>query len=79
MTDNANSIQLVIIGAVPGGYEAAYLAADLGMKVTLIDKEFEAGIHHLNWNSSARNASGVYFYRLWTNGFSQIRRMLLLK
>ena len=47
--------------------------------VTLIDKEFEAGIHHINWNASASNASGVYFYRLWTNGFSQIRRMLLLK
>ena len=47
--------------------------------VTLIDKEFEAGIHHINWNASANNASGVYFYRLWTNGFSQIRRMLLLK
>ena len=43
MTDNANSIQLVIIGAGPGGYAAAYLAADLGMKVTLIDKEANPG------------------------------------
>lgn len=31
--------QLAIIGAGPGGYVAAFLAADLGMKVTLIDKE----------------------------------------
>src|SRR5689334_8723683 len=29
--------QLVIIGAGPGGYAAAFLAADKGMKVTLID------------------------------------------
>ncbi len=43
MTDNSNSIQLVVIGAGPGGYAAAYLAADLGMKVTLIDKETNPG------------------------------------
>ena len=29
--------QLVVIGAGPGGYVAAFLAADLGMEVTLID------------------------------------------
>ena len=29
--------QLVVIGAGPGGYAAAFLAADLGMEVTLID------------------------------------------
>src|SRR3954453_16662041 len=29
--------ELVIIGAGPGGYAAAFLAADKGMKVTLID------------------------------------------
>ena len=31
--------QLVIIGAGPGGYAAAFLASDLGLKVTLIDNE----------------------------------------
>ena len=29
--------QLAVIGAGPGGYAAAFLAADLGMQVTLID------------------------------------------
>src|SRR4051794_31530645 len=29
--------QLVVIGGGPGGYAAAFLAADHGMKVTLID------------------------------------------
>src|SRR5438552_7030866 len=29
--------ELVVIGAGPGGYAAAFLAADRGMKVTLID------------------------------------------
>ena len=31
------STQLVVIGAGPGGYAAAFYAADLGMKVTLVD------------------------------------------
>lgn len=35
--------QLVIIGAGPGGYRAAFLAADLGIKVTLIDPEENPG------------------------------------
>src|SRR5262245_61057754 len=30
--------ELVVIGAGPGGYGAAFLAADKGMKVTLIDE-----------------------------------------
>lgn len=35
--------QLVIIGAGPGGYAAAFLASDLGLKVTLIDNEKHPG------------------------------------
>lgn len=35
--------QLVVIGAGPGGYAAAFYAADLGMDVTLIDREVNPG------------------------------------
>jgi dihydrolipoamide dehydrogenase len=35
--------QLAIIGAGPGGYAAAFLAADLGMEVTLIDPKPNPG------------------------------------
>lgn len=35
--------KLVVIGAGPGGYAAAFLAADLGMQVTLIDNEINPG------------------------------------
>lgn len=35
--------QLAIIGAGPGGYAAAFLAADLGLQVTLIDPEANPG------------------------------------
>lgn len=38
-----NKHQLVIIGAGPGGYRAAFMAADLGLKVTLIDPEVNPG------------------------------------
>lgn len=34
---------LVVIGAGPGGYTAAFLAADLGMKVTLVDADARLG------------------------------------
>ena len=43
MSDKTNSTQLAVIGAGPGGYAAAFLAADLGMKVTLIDPEPNPG------------------------------------
>src|SRR5512147_2242029 len=34
---------LVVLGAGPGGYAAAFLAADLGMQVTLVDQEPRLG------------------------------------
>lgn len=38
-----NKKDLVIIGAGPGGYAAAFRAADLGLKVTLVDPEINPG------------------------------------
>ena len=38
-----SSIKLAVVGAGPGGYAAAFLAADLGMTVTLIDPEINPG------------------------------------
>lgn len=40
---NDNSTQVAVIGAGPGGYTAAFRAADLGMQVTLIDLEPNPG------------------------------------
>jgi pyruvate/2-oxoglutarate dehydrogenase complex dihydrolipoamide dehydrogenase (E3) component len=36
-------INIAVVGAGPGGYAAAFLAADLGMSVTLIDPEVNPG------------------------------------
>ena len=40
---STHSSDLAVLGAGPGGYAAAFLAADLGMKVTLIDVEPDPG------------------------------------
>jgi dihydrolipoamide dehydrogenase len=42
MTD-PTSTQLVVIGSGPGGYSAAFRAADLGLQVTLIEREATLG------------------------------------
>jgi dihydrolipoamide dehydrogenase len=42
MPENS-TLQIAVIGGGPGGYAAAFLAADLGMKVTLIDQELNPG------------------------------------
>jgi dihydrolipoamide dehydrogenase len=39
----AVTTQLAVLGAGPGGYAAAFYAADLGMQVTLIDEEQNPG------------------------------------
>ena len=42
MSDSSN-LRVAVVGGGPGGYAAAFLAADLGMKVTLIDPEVNPG------------------------------------
>jgi len=41
--DAARSTQLLVLGSGPGGYTAAFRAADLGLKVTLIERQSELG------------------------------------
>ena len=42
MADNSN-LRVAVVGGGPGGYAAAFLAADLGLRVTLIDPEANPG------------------------------------
>src|SRR2546428_1684773 len=42
MSDTSN-LRIAVVGGGPGGYAAAFLAADLGMTVTLIDPELNPG------------------------------------
>ena len=50
-----------------------------GEEITrLIDKHQPAGKYQVLWNAS-HSSSGIYFYRLQSDGFVQTRKMLLLK
>ncbi len=51
----------------------------LGREVaTLVDGSQSAGVHEVNFNAS-RFAGGVYFYRLTTLAYSEVRKMILIK
>jgi len=41
--NETDATRLVVIGAGPGGYAAAFLAADLGLDVTIVDPEADPG------------------------------------
>ena len=56
----------------------------IGQEVrTLVEKDFEAGYHTVTWdgsnNSERKVASGIYFYRIETEGFIKVKKALLLK
>lgn len=50
---------------------------------TLVDGALAAGVHILQWDGRHENGrpagSGVYFYKLDVNGFTQVRKMTLLR
>jgi hypothetical protein len=51
----------------------------LGQKVvTLVSERQDAGNHQVEWNALGFT-SGIYFYRLKTENFSDIKKMMLLK
>jgi dihydrolipoamide dehydrogenase len=43
VSEGSNKLHIAVVGGGPGGYAAAFLAADLGMQVTLIDPEVNPG------------------------------------
>jgi dihydrolipoamide dehydrogenase len=73
------SVQLVVVGGGPGGYAAAFLAADLGLSVALVDPEVNPGgvcvyrgcipskalLHVANLLTESRHASA------WGIGFGE--------
>ena len=48
------------------------------MVSTLVNGNMEAGYHSYSFNASELS-SGVYFYRLMAGGFSQVKKMILVK
>lgn len=51
----------------------------LGKEIaTLVNEELPSGNYRFNWNASYL-ASGVYFYKLMTPSFTNVKKMMLLK
>jgi len=51
----------------------------IGQKVaSLVNEEHPAGIYEISFNASGL-ASGIYFYRIETGNYSEVKKMLLLK
>jgi hypothetical protein len=66
------------------GHVALRIYNILGEKVkTLLDQDQPAGLYRIDWDGKNDNgkfvSSGLYLYKLEVNGFSQAKRMLLLK
>jgi len=44
----------------------------------LVNETLQAGTYQTDWDASAYS-SGVYFYRMVTDGFSETRKMMLVR
>jgi hypothetical protein len=44
----------------------------------LVNEQLAAGYYEVDWDAS-QHASGVYFYKIESAGFTSIRRMVLVK
>jgi hypothetical protein len=56
----------------------------LGQKVvTLVNQEMEAGVHQVVWDGKDSQgnkvSSGVYFYRIKADNFSEVKKMVMMK
>ncbi len=77
--------QTIIEYSIPkSGYVKIIIYNILGREVvTLIDEWKQAGVHQAFWNGRDNSGnmmpSGIYFYRLETDGVSEAKKMILLK
>ena len=69
-----------IIFSIPASQDVKITITDiLGRHVsTLVNEKLNAGTYKTDWNASAY-PSGVYFYRLETENFSDVKKMILVK
>ena len=63
---NAGNVKVVIYDAIGNQVEV------------LVDEYKAVGNYRVDWNA-AKYASGVYFYRMQSNNFTQIKKMVLMK
>jgi len=52
----------------------------IGQKVVELENEnLDSGIHTLHFNAGSEMVSGIYFYKLTSGNFTQIKKMILIK
>ncbi len=74
-----NPVTTIKFSLPKDGYTKLAVYDILGNEIdVLINQKQTSGKYELSWNAE-RFASGVYFYKLITNEFTQTKRMLLLK
>ncbi len=67
-----------------GGMTRVEVYNNLGQKIrTLVEREQPPGVHEIVWDGRDDHGravgSGVYFYRIITNGFARTKKMLLIR
>ncbi|MDZ7266603.1 MAG: immune inhibitor A [candidate division KSB1 bacterium] len=72
--------QTTIAFALPqSGRVVLTILNSLGQEIErLVDADMQAGFHKVVWEAKGRT-SGVYFYRLTVNDFTQMKKMVLMK
>jgi hypothetical protein len=74
-----NPSTLISFTLPEAGFTNLVIYNSLGQEITeLVNNQLEAGSHQYNFN--AKNlTSGIYFYKLESENFVQVRKMMLLK
>jgi hypothetical protein len=74
-----NPVTKISFDILKQGFVSLRIYDVLGREIrTLINEVKAPGIYNIDFDASTLS-SGVYFYRLETNGFSDIKRMMLIK
>jgi hypothetical protein len=74
-----NPTTMIAFDMPKDGYASLKIFNALGQVVaTLIDGNIKAGVYQKMFNASDL-PSGIYFYKFQTDGFSEVRKMSLIK
>ena len=74
-----NSATTIKFSLPEAGFTTLTIYNVLGKKVTtLVSKKLSAGVHQYRWNAN-NIGNGVYFYKLKTDGFVEIKKSILIK
>ena len=74
-----NPITIIKFDIPMNNYVTLKIHDVLGREVAmLVNEQLKAGTYQADWDAS-NYASGIYFYKLYTDNFSQTKRMVLVK